>query len=218
MMQKPSLETFRIEPTDLSKAKRVRQLLILLAIAWSVIGLAVGAQIGTPAWPLILLTVPPYGPFVFYYAAKAAVRFVMPSFGRVVAYETARERYERWWIRTQSDFWCGLSGRAFEAELANLYRLLGFETQLTSRGGDRGVDIWIVRNGRRVPVQCKAHRQPVTPGAARELYGTMLHFGASAGILASVSGFTRGVAEFAAGKGIELVDLPAVLQLQRKLE
>jgi len=46
----------------------------------------------------------------------------------------------------------------------------------------------------------------------------MKHFGAPAGVLASVSGFTRGVSEYAAGKGIELVDLSMIIALQRRLE
>jgi HJR/Mrr/RecB family endonuclease len=95
---------------------------------------------------------------------------------------------------------------------------MGFNAELTSRDTDRGVDIWIVKDGHRIPVQCKAHRRPVTPGAVRELYGTMQHFGTPAGILASVSGFTRGVSEYAAGKGIELVDLSTILSFQRRLE
>jgi HJR/Mrr/RecB family endonuclease len=158
------------------------------------------------------------GTFAFYYAAKGLTRLLIPSFGRAVAYEAAAERYQAWWVRTQSDFWRGLSGRQFEVELANLYARPGLEAKVTSIDTDKGLDIWIVRNGHKVPVQCKAHRRPLTPGAARELYGTMQHFGTPTGILASVSGFTRGVREYTAGKGIELVDLAAILQLQQGLE
>jgi HJR/Mrr/RecB family endonuclease len=217
-MRKPSPADFQLSETALEDAKRIRRVLVILALAWTVIGFSVGAHIGKEAWLLIGLTVPPYGPFIFYFAAKAAARFFIPTFGRAVAYEAAVQRYEQWWTRTQSSFWSGLSGRAFEVELASLYCRLGFNAQVTSRDTDKGVDIWIVKNGHRVPVQCKAHRRPVTPGAVRELYGTMQHFGAPAGILASVSGFTRGVSEYAAGKGIELVDLSTIINLQRRLE
>lgn len=217
-MRKPSAADFHLSETSLDDAKRIRRVLIILALAWMVVGFGIGAHIGKEAWPLVILTVPPYGPFIFYYAAKAATRLLIPTFGRAVAYEAAVEQYQQWWTRTQSDFWSSLSGRAFEVELANLYRRMGFNAQLTSRDTDKGVDIWIIKNGHRIPVQCKAHRRPVTPGAVRELYGTMQHFGTSAGILASVSGFTRGVTEYAVGKGIELVDLSTIIAFQRRLE
>jgi len=217
-MEKPTLRGFHISEADLSDAKRVRKSLIISAIIWAVIGLAVSAEVGKQVGPLILLMIPPFGPIAFYFAAKAVIRRLRPTFGRVLEYETALSRYEQWWIRTQAEFWRSLSGRAFEVELANLYRRLGFEAHVTRRDDDKGVDIWIVRDGHRIPIQCKAHRRPVTPGAARELYGTMQHFGAPAGILASISGFTTGVANYALGKRIELLDLSAVLELQRRVD
>ena len=217
-MRKPTPADFKLSETALDDAKRIRRVLAILAVAWMVIGFGIGAYIGKEAWPLLVLTTPPYGPIIFYYVAKAATRLLIPTFARAVAYENAAERYEQWWTRTQSDFWSSLSGRAFEVELANLYRRMGFKAQLTSRDTDKGVDIWIIKDGHRIPVQCKAHRRPVTPGAVRELYGTMQHFGAPTGILASVSGFTRGVTEYAVGKGIELVDLSAIITFQRRLQ
>lgn len=216
-MLKPSLADFQLSETALNNAKRIRRALIILAIAWMIVGFTIGVYIGKKAWPLLVLTGFPYGPVIFYYVAEAATRHFVPTFRRAVAYEAAAERYEHWWTRTQSDFWSSLSSRAFEVELANLYRHMGFDAQVTSRDTDKGVDIWIIKDGHRIPVQCKAHRRPVTPGAARELYGTMQHFGAHAGILASISGFTRGVTEYADGKGIELVDLSTIITFQRRL-
>jgi hypothetical protein len=218
MMQKPTLSEFQLSAEAVEDSKRIRRILIVLALAWTAIGFGLGAYIGKKAWLLVGLTAPPFGTIIFYYSAKGVARLLIPAFGRVAAYEVAIDRYEKWWTRTQSTFWSNLPGRAFEIELANLYSQLGLSAQVTSRDTDKGVDIWIVRDGHRLPVQCKAHRRPVTPGAARELYGTMQHFGTTAGILASPSGFTRGVAEYAAGKGIELVDLSTILNLQRRLE
>src|SRR5882724_8290952 len=130
-MRKPSPADFQLSETTLDEAKRIRRVLVILALAWTVIGFSVGAHIGKEAWPLIVLTVPPYGPFIFYYAAKATARFLLPTFGRAVAYEAAVQRYEQWWTRTQSSFWSSLSGRAFEVELASLYCRLGFNARVT---------------------------------------------------------------------------------------
>ncbi|MGZ5432138.1 MAG: restriction endonuclease [Thermoanaerobaculia bacterium] len=214
-MKTPSLVDFQISETELAKAKRLRRILIGVAIAWSVIGMVV-MVVGEYGW--LLLTAPPYGTFIFYYLAKAAARAAWPTFRRALDYESAVDRYEQWWTRTKVEFWQALSGRAFEVELADLYCRSGCVVELTPASDDQGVDIWIQRSRDRCPVQCKAHRRPVGPGAVREFYGAMQHFGASVGVLASVSGFTKGAAVYAAGKGIELLDLPGMLAMQRRLE
>ena len=58
-------------------------------------------------------------------------------------------------------------------------------------GGRGTFDIGLMAkiDGARVIVQCKAHRKPVSPSVARELYGTLLSSKAKSAILASVSGF-----------------------------
>jgi hypothetical protein len=78
------------------------------------------------------------------------------------------------------------------------------------------VDIWLhTLQGKKI-VQCKAHRTPVGPAVARELYGTLRHFGAVGAVLASTSGFTKGVVEYARGKPIELLGLSEIIALQEK--
>ena len=61
-------------------------------------------------------------------------------------------------------------------------------------------------DGEKLIVQCKNHKPPIGPSVARELYGTLMASDAQRAILASVSGFTKGVNEFVAGKPIELID------------
>jgi len=87
---------------------------------------------------------------------------------------------------------------------------------LTSTSGDEGVDIWLYTERGREIVQCKAHRTPVGPAVVRELYGTMEHFKAPAGTLASTSGFTKGVITYAQGKPIKLVGLADIIAMQEK--
>ncbi len=102
--------------------------------------------------------------------------------------------------------------------MAKLYRSLGYNADVTAASDDKGVDIWLIRNGQTVPVQCKAHKRPIGPAVARELYGSMVHFKAEAGIIASLSGFSKGVYEYTRDKPIELVDLKWILQKQKQLE
>jgi hypothetical protein len=56
----------------------------------------------------------------------------------------------------------------------------------------------------------------VGPAVARELYGTLQHFGAPAAILASTSGFTKGVRAFVRGKLIVLMNLSDIIALQER--
>lgn len=107
-----------------------------------------------------------------------------------------------------------LDGKAFEQELAALYTKSGFKARLMPAGGDGGVDIVLEKNGKTTIVQCKAHKSPVGPHVARDLYGTLIHFEASEAILASISGFTSGVRAYVEGKPIKLLGLDEIIEMQ----
>src|SRR5262245_14578524 len=104
MKKKPSLKDFRISENDLAAASRIKIVLTVLAIAWSILAIVFAEHLAKHAWLLLAISIPPYGTFAIYFAAKFVVRVLLPSFGRAVAYEAAVEEYQKWWIRTQSDF------------------------------------------------------------------------------------------------------------------
>jgi restriction system protein len=62
-----------------------------------------------------------------------------------------------------------------------------------------------------VLVQCKAHRSYVSPGAVRDLYGTLLHEHADQAWLVTTSGFHPGAREFAKGKPMRLITMAGIL-------
>lgn len=64
-----------------------------------------------------------------------------------------------------------------------------------------------------IVVQCKQTKLPVGPGAARDLYGALIHCGAHEGILATTAGATSGVHEFFKGKPLRVMDLTEILTL-----
>jgi HJR/Mrr/RecB family endonuclease len=136
-------------------------------------------------------------------------------YGGIQEYERAKKRYDQWFIRTQIAFWDTLTGRQFEFEVANLLNRAGYSATVTPASGDKGVDV-LLSDG--TIVQCKAHNRPVSPSVARELYGTLRHFGAPRAILISKNGFSKGVYEFARGKKIDLWDVNALIQLQRGID
>ncbi len=64
-----------------------------------------------------------------------------------------------------------------------------------------------------IVVQCKRHGKPAGPAFVRDLYGAMQHEHADGAILACTGGFTDGAYDFAKGKPMRLLDLPAILLL-----
>ena len=107
----------------------------------------------------------------------------------------------------------------FEDLVAALFKAMGMEVMTTERSGDGGVDVRAmdpdpIRGGKLV-IQVKRYRSTIPPAPVRDLYGTMLHEGATKGILVTTAEFGPSAQEFAAGKpltligGTHLVDLLA---------
>lgn len=107
----------------------------------------------------------------------------------------------------------------FEDLVAALFKAMGMEVMTTERSGDGGVDVRAmdpdpIRGGKLV-IQVKRYRSTIPPAPVRDLYGTMLHEGATKGILVTTAEFGPSAQEFAAGKpltligGTQLVDLLA---------
>ncbi len=150
--------------------------------------------------------------------ALICLRITNKTYRAVKRFQKAKALFEQWWVRTQEQFWRSLSGVGFERELASLYKRTGIKATLTPASGDGGVDIWLDYPDGKVIVQCKAHRSPIGPSVARELHGTLKHFGAKGAVLASTSGFTRGVWEFSRGKPIKLLGLKEIIEMQKALD
>ena len=79
-------------------------------------------------------------------------------------YQAALDAFEQHQQRLMEAFWVELSGKAFEHELASLYRRLGFDAKLTKYGRDGGIDIFLHRGNRSTIVQCKRYSAPVGGG------------------------------------------------------
>src|SRR5215470_15521478 len=87
---------------------------------------------------------------------KPEVRAIAQKKASYNRYKQAAERYALAAYRGRTEYWLALSPRAFELEIARLFQALGFETALTGRAGDKGIDILMQREGCTYIVQCKA--------------------------------------------------------------
>jgi restriction system protein len=105
----------------------------------------------------------------------------------------------------------------FEDLVAALFKAMGMEVMTTERSGDGGVDVRAmdpdpIRGGKLV-IQVKRYRSTIPPAPVRDLYGTMLHEGATKGILVSTAQFGPSAQEFAAGKPLTLIGGAQLVEL-----
>jgi restriction system protein len=97
----------------------------------------------------------------------------------------------------------------FENLVADLFQAMDMQVMTTARSGDGGVDIQAMDadpiRGGKIVIQVKRHRATLPPGPVRDLYGTMLHEGATRGILVTTTEPGPSAREFAAGKPLTLI-------------
>lgn len=221
-MKKPHLNDFALTERSLQSQRQQRlalrfvMALLSLLVAAANYGLWIAASRVIGDWSILGLFLTFWGliPGVVSYGlldSYLGTRF----YGGLQQYEHAKKRYDQWFIRKQFAFWDALTGRQFELEVANLLNRAGYSATVTPASGDKGVDV-LLSDG--TIVQCKTHKTRVSPSVARELYGTLGHFGAPRAILVSKNGFSRGVYEFAQGKKIELWDVNVLIEIQRGID
>ncbi len=106
---------------------------------------------------------------------------------------------------------------AFEEYVAQrLFARQGYKVINTQDSKDGGVDILVTdRYGQQAVVQCKRYRGTVGSPTVRELYGTMIHSGATRAFLVTSSTISDDARKWAAGKPLTLIDGKRLVQLTR---
>lgn len=137
------------------------------------------------------------------------------------------ELLRRWFRQARASSWRALSidqmlrlsPSQFEDYVAQrIFARQGYIVQNTPDTADGGIDVLLTdRNGRIGIVQCKRYRSTVGEEVVRDLYGTMMHVGASRAFLVTTSSISAAAARFAAGKPIELIDGARLVELAQAL-
>ncbi len=140
---------------------------------------------------------------------RLSKELLKPIYQKVSLYETALDRYQQ----RKEGYWKSLRGTRFETALARLYKKTGYSVSQTKGSGDEGIDLILMKDGKKTAVQCKGHKKPIGVGAIRDLYGAMMHFGAESAVLACPAGFTKGVWQFAKNKSIELISASDLVEM-----
>ena len=135
---------------------------------------------------------------------------LQPS-GSYRQYLDAVERHRR----SKIDFWLGLTGWAFEHELCEVLRRLGYDATATKGSADGGIDVVASGSGVEYFIQCKAHKNPIGPGPVRELHGVVSATSRPCkGVMVCLGGYTSGARQFAGRASIVLLDISHVLRLE----
>ena len=150
-----------------------------------------------------------WGAFQQYVAAQE--RWVVVE-KRQLELQREREKETEEQRRKQVDWWQSLNGTQFENALAELLRHHADKVFVRGGPGDGGVDIQMELEGKRIIVQCKALASSVSPGAVRDLYGTLLHEGDDEAWVVTTRGYYSSAKEFAKDKPIRLLTIRELLE------
>ena len=132
------------------------------------------------------------------------------------SYKSTRLNAALW---KERQWWWTLDGWQFEQEVANVFRINGYNAKVTKGSGDGGVDIILKRNGRTSIVQCKHYQNPVPPEPIRALWGCKDDFGADEVILVASSGITDMGARFVQNKpNFKVLNLDDIIIMGNKAQ
>lgn len=138
-------------------------------------------------------------------------------YNTIQKYENALFQYDWWQKKKRKEYWYVMSGRKFEISISHIFKNMGYDTKICKQGGDEGIDIEIFKNGIHEIIQCKAHKNKVSPSVARDLYGTMNANNVKKAYLITLNGATSGTIEFCRKHNIEIWDIDDILRHQDEL-
>ena len=85
----------------------------------------------------------------------------------------------------------------FEQAVAALFRSDGYAATVSGGANDRGIDIYLEKEGQKAVVQCKRYKQKISPMQIRDFIGAMNGAGVEVGYFVTTSGFTKAAYEAA---------------------
>jgi HJR/Mrr/RecB family endonuclease len=102
----------------------------------------------------------------------------------------------------------GMQPSEFEDYIADLFKKLGYKTEVTGGSHDQGVDVIAKKDNIEHYIQCKKFiTSIVSVGAVRDFYGaTADHLARGKGYFITTNKFTLDAEKFADDKPIELID------------
>jgi HJR/Mrr/RecB family endonuclease len=99
-----------------------------------------------------------------------------------------------------------MSGYDFEKHVAELYRRLGYHTQVTRMGGDQGVDVIADNGAQRIGIQCKQRSDVVGNEAVQQAMAGRAFYDCSHAAVICTTTFSKPAQELAARGSVQLIE------------
>lgn len=99
-----------------------------------------------------------------------------------------------------------MGGIEFENFIALLFSKMGYSTTLTKGSGDKGIDVIIEKNGKKMGIQSKCYSNTVSNTAIQEVVAGCVHYGLNKAIVITNNYFTKSAQELAQSNNVILWD------------
>jgi len=99
-----------------------------------------------------------------------------------------------------------MSGYEFEDFLVKLYRVIGFDVQLTKRSADQGADLFVEKFGKKTVIQAKNYSDNVGNAAVQQALAAKAFYSCDRAMVVTNSYFTPAARALAEAAGVDLVD------------
>jgi hypothetical protein len=134
------------------------------------------------------------------------------------AYMQAVRRYKELELQSRKNVllrtdWRSLRGEDFENYLADVFRELGYQIQLTKATGDQGVDLILEKAGSLIAVQAKGYEGGVGNHAVMEVYAGMNYYRCNGCMVITNSYFTPAAHALASSNNCRLLEGKDILDL-----
>ncbi|MFH1891864.1 MAG: restriction endonuclease, partial [Candidatus Zixiibacteriota bacterium] len=106
----------------------------------------------------------------------------------------------------------------FEDFLADLFNHLKYDVIKTSRTGDQGADLILIKNDKRMVVQVKKYSGAVDNSAVQQVVASKPYYEAEEALVVTNSTFTPGAIELAKSNGVILWDKEKLMSMVSKAE
>ena len=117
------------------------------------------------------------------------------------------------------DEWRQMSDREFEFEIGKVYSRLGYQTKVTKRSGDGGVDVIATKDNEIVYIQCKHYGENTHLGAPelQAFWGCCSGNGINKGVMVCTSGLTKDAQAFAnkLKEKLEIIGMKELMKLDK---
>lgn len=106
-----------------------------------------------------------------------------------------------------------MNWREFEIYLGHLFRMHGYNAEVTQAAGDYGADLVIKKDSNKIVVQAKHYAKNVGLKAVQEIRTAMDHYGASAAWVVTNRDYTQQAYTLAKSNGVRLVNREQLIEM-----